>query len=182
MLKSQTSWKAGCVVRDINNTSFDYSFLDEFNGNYLYEYAFILHGARKNFEAPEEQFSKRNKAFYIIWFVYKYLLNCNSAEEAYAYCNEETKKKYKLTAFFCNEWIFIGNNIFFHTKRYTEIKTVIDILYKKASYSEMIRLYIMNLPANNVKLLDKLKEQYMKFKIYEEGKDKEKWLKRILQK
>ena len=90
--------------------------------------------------------SKRNNAFYIIWFVFRYVLGCVTLEQAELMATEEVLKKYKLVSLFHQRHIYIGvyglNEIYFYKYNEGDINIVLEILYNRYDFFEQLECFI----------------------------------------
>lgn len=80
-----------------------WDFLDEWKPNLLYQYA---EGSGYKFN-PIYLTSSQN-AYYLMWFVYRYVLNCTTLDEALEHANVSTMQEYNL--------IRIVNNLSYQDK------------------------------------------------------------------
>lgn len=141
----------------------DWSFLDKMDKNLLYLYARDV--AKKGKEthfmqlySPEDTGNeernemlksemKRQTAFYIIWFVYRYILGCESFEDAEKLATPEVLKQFKLNSLFQHFYIYIGvsgteNEIRFWNNGELELKVTLEILYNRYNFFEQLECYI----------------------------------------
>lgn len=144
-----------------------WKYLDRFNGNILYSYAYnegfksIYSNDEKSVESIKEENNKR--IFYLIHFVYRYVLGCKSYEETIPYQTQEILKKYNLEKFFFNPnksdstrnkgipvELTIGNELIgfirftYNSKTFhkRDIEVVLKILYYRYNLPEQIDCYI----------------------------------------
>lgn len=139
----------------------DWSYLDVMDKNLLYMYAETLtkggkhHGLYISSETGNEERddmlnaeAKRKSAFYIIWFVYRYVLNCETLEEAREYANVETLKKYRLVPLLerNQKRIYIGayglNEIYLYNYKGGDLDIVLEILYKRYDFFEQLECFL----------------------------------------
>ncbi len=140
----------------------DWSFLDEMDKNLLYFYAKGLNSDTstvhfQNFNVPpvgitseQEEIldaeQRRKTAFYIIWFVFRYVLGCETLEQAEALATEEIMQKYKLVSFLHKRRIYIGvygiNEIYLYKYNEGDLNIVLEILYNRYDFFEQLECYI----------------------------------------
>lgn len=146
-----------------------WSYLEQFNGDLLYAFA-------SRFDVASDEGGKHTKSlqfscdemreddishttYYLIYFVYKFVLGCNTLDEAMKYANVETFRKYNLTGFFGkNLAITLGNEAFGtvelslriagsemngDTKMFSGyVATILEIVYCKYNYLEQLDCFI----------------------------------------
>lgn len=139
----------------------DWSFLDKADKNLLYMYAqtLIKDGKHHNTYIPSETGNeerdamldaeaKRKSAYYIIWFVYRYILGCETLEEAKKYATMEVLKKYKIASFFSRNQarIYLGiygiNEMYLYNFKGGDLDIVLEILYNRYDYIEQLECFI----------------------------------------
>lgn len=142
------------------STSNIWGFLDKMDKNLLYLYVSNLaNGNRKSLYITRETGdmkrdellnaeTRRNSAFYLIWFVYRWVLGCETLEQAEQYANEETLKRYRLTPLFGHNQkrIYIGiygvNEIYLYDYNSGDLNIVLEILYNRYDFIEQLECYI----------------------------------------
>lgn len=141
----------------------DWSFLNRMDKNLLYLYtrgvtkqdkeAYFMQLYSPEDTGNEERNEmlksemKRQTALYIIWFVYRYILSCETFEEAEKFATPDILKKYRLNSLFQHYYIYIGvngtdNEIRFWNNGELEIKVVLEILYNRYDFFEQLECYI----------------------------------------
>lgn len=139
----------------------NWDFLDEMNKNLLYTYAskFTKAGYNRGLYVPSntgdcevdemlDAEEKRKSAYYLIWFVYRYVLKCRTFVEAEKYATPEILDKYKLTALFRpnQKRIYLGvyglNEIYLYNYKNNDIGTILEILYNRYDYFEQLECFI----------------------------------------
>ncbi len=151
-----------------------WDFLDEIDYNLLYGYAEVLKGNGKQLhltcnniktdegdirekEISEIKIAKERKkrAYYLIWFVYRYILNCETYEETIPYQNKETLSEYRIESYVRNH-IYIGadeDSIALSTgasfplqkmwfRKTEDIKIILDILYNRYSFYDQFLCFV----------------------------------------
>lgn len=131
-----------------------WEYLEVFDGNTLYYYTCT----------SKPHFSDDKNVYYIIWFVYRYVLGCETLEEALKYADLQTIKKFKLSRAFSKDAggnteaeLFLGNDKFGKIslcvgrkhledseKTVNYIKTVLEILYNRYNILEQLECYVKN--------------------------------------
>lgn len=161
-----------------------WEFLDSFNKNLIYTYVSCLSGKTRMMEwsLDEEDSDKKDElycknCFYLIWFLYRYILGCETYEEACEYATEEIMKKYKLYSRLHNRMIYIGTNKELEFYKIEDMKIILEILYKRYALFQQIDCF-MNHTSSDVKTLRyrkaaQLKEKYINayLKIREKTKE-----------
>ena len=186
----------------------NWDFLDEMNYNLLYTYASKLtrNGYNHLYYAPNytgsrdkdellDAEAKRNSAYYLIWFVYRYMLKCETLEEALKYATPDILEKYKLAILFNHNQckIYIGayglNEVYLHNYKNSDIGIVLEILYNRYDYFEQLECFINKADERSKKnrvrcekamiqtlelIEDKpfFKDYYEKYKKYRKGNKK----------
>lgn len=151
----------------------NWDFLDEMNYNLLYTYASKLTKAGHNqgFYIPSDTGdvevdkaldaeAKRKSAYYLIWFVYRYVLKCETFEEAEKFATSDILDKYKLATLFNynQKRIFLGiyglNEIYLYNKKEynkNDIGIVLEILYNRYDYFEQLECFIRKTDSSSKK-------------------------------
>ena len=127
-----------------------WDFLDKMDKNLLYRYAETLSGVTRFFLATDSEIGehyqreqKKRICLYLIWFVYRYVLQCERLEQTIPYQTEEILKKYKLFSMLINKNIFLCNEeILFY--KLEDIAIILEILYGKYSLWEQFDCFIRN--------------------------------------
>lgn len=127
----------------------DWKILDIINKELIYSYAFILNGKKGTYEHIEEEMLKENpvvkrdRAFYIIWFVFYYVLGARTYEEAIKLATPELLKEYKLTTFLTNINgkcdAFLGLKLMIRAE---DIDILLECMYERYNLGDCIRCYI----------------------------------------
>lgn len=142
-----------------------WNFLDEWNPNLLYQYA-------KHHHVPNETCQltgSTSETYYLIWFVYRYVLECRTYEEALKYADEKIFSKYgisdslfyrgyemaegkkeRLLSIGSEEFgtitIKVSERSFYQSNNKSRIQNTIefllDIIYHRYNYLEQIECYI----------------------------------------
>lgn len=133
-----------------------WDFLDEMDKNLLYTYAEVMSGKRKQIQSSKSYTEKRSeddeirtaeetrrRAYYLIWFVYRYVLNCQTLDEAMEYANEETFRKFHLYSFSTsNSAIYIGTYKEICFRKAEDIPVILEILYNRYDFFEQLECFI----------------------------------------
>ena len=144
----------------------DWSFLDKVDKNLLYLYARdLLRDSRTPIflqlytyttqeVADEERCdlmnaeARRKNAYYIIWFVFRYVLGCDTLEKALQCATQETMDTYMLTSLLHKRHIYIGvygiNEVYLykHKEGENDLHIVLDILYHRYDFFEQLECFI----------------------------------------
>ncbi len=141
----------------------DWGFLDNMDKNLLYLYAKSL--AKPNSKAFYQSFfnavvqtgnderdehiiaeKKCEAAYYLIWFVYRHILNCATLADALVYADETVLRRFKLTHFFEKRCLFIGvygiDEIYLYKYKENDLKIVLEILYKKYNFFQQLECFL----------------------------------------
>ena len=152
-----------------------WDYLDRMDNNLLYKYSSILaNNGKKQIhtksnliynqqgDVREQEIAKlrlartnKRRAYYLIWFVYRYVLGCETYEEAKPYMNKETLAFFQLTSYIYNH-IYIGadeeatvlsggvlvplKKVWIHN--ISDIEIVLDILYNRYGFYEQFECFI----------------------------------------
>lgn len=139
----------------------DWSYLDKIDKNLLYIYARGLtkksnevhyqgmYSTEKTENDERNKFInaelKRKTAFYIIWFVFRYVLNCKTLEEAEQCATEENLRKFKLVSLFHKRHIYIGvygmQEIYLYKYKEEDIGVVLEILYNRYDFFNQLKCF-----------------------------------------
>lgn len=140
----------------------NWDFLDEMNHNLLYEYALKLTRQRfrqgylvssRTGDSEKDDMldaeARRNSAYYLIWFVFRYVLKCETLEEALKYATPDILDKYKISVLFranCSCKIYIGvyglNEIYLYNYKNSDIGTILEILYNRYDFFEQLECFL----------------------------------------
>lgn len=159
----------------------EWDFLEKTNQNLLYNYAEIISGKKKQirlinnkqeseYERLKQTEEKRKTAYYLIWFVFYYILNCKTLEEAKIKATRETLKKFHLLSYVLNGAIYIGNGLDKELCiiKMEDVPTVLEILYNRYNLFEQIECYIRNSKKikkkRGILVLEKYKDFYKMYK------------------
>lgn len=133
-----------------------WNFLDEMDKNLLYTYAEVMSGKRKQIQSSKSYTEDRSehdeiriaeetrkRAYYLIWFVYRYVLNCETLDEAMKYADEETFRKFHLYSFSTsNSAIYIGTYKEICFRKAEDIPVILEILYNRYDFFEQLECFI----------------------------------------
>ena len=128
-----------------------WDFLDVMDKNLLYRYAEALNGNIKFFrvidyeiDRKEQAEQRKRTALYLIWFTYRYVLQCKTLEETIPYQDEKTLKRFRLFSMIKNSNIFIcnfcNNEICF--RKPEDISMILEILYNRYDLREQFDCFI----------------------------------------
>lgn len=146
-----------------------WGYLDKMDKNLLYSYAQVLAGERKELhiirsESDIEQAERKRKmTYYLTWFVYRYILECNTLEKALEYASEETLKKYKLYSYIIHGNIYIGVDKEVCIRKPEDIGIVLEILYKRYDLFKQLKCYIRHTKGIRKKRCEAVLERYKQF-------------------
>lgn len=144
-----------------------WSYLDHFNPNLLYKYADVLCGNAASIwwnidkesdtlEAETEEMLNRlvpnsfegnmklrENVYYLIWFVYYYVLECSTLEEALLQNHRDVFHKFHLYTYLKHRNIFLGGSrsIVF-LSREKDIPIILEILYNRYSSIEQFECFV----------------------------------------
>lgn len=161
-----------------------WDFLEKMDKNLLYDYVGTLTGKirrlrieEKTDNSFEEQYRQdekiKNRAYYLIWFVYYYVLECKTLEQALGYADEDTLKTFHLNNFFNKKQpaIYLGIDKDICLWYITDITIVLEILYNRYGFFEQLDCFIRHTNKNRQKKCIEAKERYLKiYKKKEETK------------
>lgn len=139
-------------------TKKDYEIL---NKNWLYNYAECI-SSNKRFrfaeikkdtsslieqERHKEQAEslKKNISLYIIYFVYRYVLECETLEQALEMDYETVVDVFRLKCLFQHKYIFVGNgNYKISLNSIYDLAIILEILYNDYGYTEQVECVLQN--------------------------------------
>lgn len=138
-----------------------WDFLDDFKKNLIYDYVINYNNKNNNSytKTAEEKEMEYKARAYIVYFIYRYVLKCETFEQAESLVTIDNLKKYKLYLYFKSDRsteenakrIFsVGNEMFgtvFLSSRTEEgivlnAKIFLEILYNRYNYLEQLNLVI----------------------------------------
>ncbi len=140
----------------------EWEYLNQMDSNLLYLYAKGLSkkGTQSHFmelyspvdsgDEERNEFErailKKKTALYILWFVFRYVLECETLEQAEQMATIETMDKYKLGSLFQGKYIFFGicgteYEVRLWKKDELELKIVLEILYNQYNFFEQLECY-----------------------------------------
>lgn len=144
----------------------DWNFLDKMDKNFLYAYAEDLFSSSKpnymkfyttNIETEHQETqeilydeTKKKEACYIIWFVYRYILKCETLEQALEYATMATFKKYKLKNILHWEYVHIGlgsDRIGLYSE--ADISVILEIIYNRYDFFEELDCFLRHTEGNS---------------------------------
>lgn len=148
----------------------NWKYLDKFDGNLIFSYIKSLttkkssrfinpYSVNETGDEERDEFNKaelrRKTAFYLYWYVFRYVLGCETVEDAIPYANEETLKKYKIHNFMKDTnklksgWFYIGiHNEEISLYKPEDIKTILEILYNRYDFFEQLECFLRNSSVN----------------------------------
>lgn len=158
-----------------------WDYLDEINLNLLYRYAYLITGKyRQMFSAVSGETIERLKekkcrdSFYLIWFVYKYVLECDTLEEALKHTDIDTLKRYKLNSLLEQHYMYIGFEKEIVFRRCEDIFPILEILYNRYPLWKQIVCTEKYGSAKRKGQCKRIRQKYIKMiKIYKEKNENE---------
>lgn len=137
-------WERGYIM--------DWHYLDKMHKNLLYVYADCLSSkkdkmivcSKADTDADDEE--KAMRIYFIIWFVFRYCMNCRTLEEAMSCDKQTVLEKYRLKPFFTGRNLYIGT-IEHRVTIYEpdDVNLIIEILYKRLNAIEQLKCYLKHL-------------------------------------
>lgn len=150
-----------------------WSYLDKLDKNLLYDYAKFLSGEKQSlkfycrvddkdtksegsrrvhrtqYSSEDEQFKRekeeRDKVFYIVWFVYRYIMGCETLEEALQVPVDKVFKDYRLETLIRNRYcLYIGIDRDVMLYKKSDMNIILEILYKRLGFWEQLDCFIAN--------------------------------------
>lgn len=135
----------------------NWDFLDVMDKNLLYEYAKVMSGQKKQlhmddhsekedsyYEDIRRLEQRRKTAYYLIWFVFRYLLGCKTYEETIPYQTKEILQKYKVFSYIKNDYIYIDADGKITLHKLEDICIALEIIYHRYGLFEQMECYIRN--------------------------------------
>ena len=98
--------------------------------------------------------ARKRRAYYLIWIVYRYILNCRTYADTEPYRNKEILDKYHLTAYIKNIYLghdedslVLGNGIVVSLEKIKfrkpeDIDIILQILYGRLGFYEQFECFI----------------------------------------
>lgn len=128
-----------------------WNYLDEMNRNLLYKYFDLLSGKEKQINYTKDKDNedlddiKCKDGFYLIWFLYRYILGCETLEQAWEHDHEEVLKKYKLYwSYLHKKRIYIGLNREILLYQPADVRVILEIVYKRYNVIQQIECFIVH--------------------------------------
>lgn len=136
-----------------------WGFLDVMDKNLLYDFANTVDGSKtclfrdSNFagsltedkEYYRSEMQKR-QGYYLMWFVYRHVLGCDTLEKAKEYATEEILRQYRLWNFIWNSKMYVGikgiNEMRFW--KVEDMAIILEILYYRYEFFEQMECFIRN--------------------------------------
>ena len=170
-----------------------WDFLDKENFNLLYSFAevFLSEGKKQHHltinnlnddsdDIREHEIARiklakerKRRAYYLIWFVYRYVLQCETYEDAKPYMNKKTLALYHIESYVRNN-IYIGadedtvvlgggllvrlGKMWFHDIK--DIEIILDILYHRYDFFEQFECFISHTSKSRKKRATEILEHY----------------------
>lgn len=117
--------------------------------NLLYKYGLYVSGAVKEMKHEKDEELCNKEGFYLFWFVYRYILGCETLEEALKYNNRETLVKYGLFPYVREgRYMYVGyadNKVML---KEVDVVTILEILYNKYHFFEQMECFCRNVSKN----------------------------------
>ena len=152
-----------------------WDYLDKMDKNLLYMYVSLLTGEQKQlhlFSRSEEELTEnevhkreaqaKNNGFYMVWFVYRYVLQCETLEEALALPANEVIEKYGLKSFISSvslkqaksrhAKLYVGIDKDIPLWKEEDMAIVLEILYKRLNFWEQLDCFIERAGAEGKKM------------------------------
>ena len=160
-----------------------WDFLDVMDKNLLYTYADYISGknqrlhvnSKDDSEAKQEE-NRKQVGLYLIWFTYRYILQCETLEETIPYQNEDILREYKLNNFFLRPAIFLCNGEICFRKP-EDISMILEILYNRYDLWEQFDCFIRGTSGVRrkrcIEAKNKYQEMYRKIRIKFAGENDE---------
>lgn len=144
-----------------------WEYLDKMDKNLLYDYAQLFSSRKKNLcffgrsdeelteqEVHQREVEAKDKTFYLIWFVYRYVLGCETLEEALQYDAKEVLDTYKLKALIgvssSQNTLYVGIDKECMLRKYEDMPIVLEILYKRLNFWEQLDCFIENINTGKI--------------------------------
>ena len=164
-----------------------WEYLDNFDKNLLYLYSRSLlqeknkfFGTFQSFCGEKSEYAEKKKkiGFYLIWVVFRYVLKCETYQEAIKYATKENLKKYNLNTILHQRVLYIGiyglEEIYLYKEE--DINIALEIVYERLGLVKQLECYIKhstNTLRKTRKKCIEIKERYLKIKERREKEDEE---------
>lgn len=120
-----------------------WSFLDKLNFNVLYEYADVLAGNKKHLSFGSKDVAERRcYYYYLVNFVYRYILDCDTLEKAISITDCDLLDKYYLREVLHSGDIYIGDdNCRLPLYQPSDMLIILEILYNRLETEEQFECF-----------------------------------------
>lgn len=89
---------------------------------------------------------QKRQGYYLMWFVYRHVLGCDTLEKAKEYATEEILRQYRLWNFIWNSKMYVGikgiNEMRFW--KVEDMAIILEILYYRYEFFEQMECFIRN--------------------------------------
>ena len=149
-------------MKAMASTGAMWDYLDKMDKNLLYDYTAVLTGQKKRMqwfnrtegemtedEQRRREAEERSNSLYLIWFVYRYILGCNTLEEALSYNAEEVLTKYRLKMLMEQKFLYLGIDRDIPLWKEEDIRIILTILYNRLDFWEQLDCFIQNAGTGN---------------------------------
>jgi hypothetical protein len=86
---------------------------------------------------------QKEQVYYLFWFVYYYVLECKTLEQALEQDHHKVLEDWKLQKYIINQYIFLGNDIcLISLNRDKDIAVILEILYNRYNAYEQFDCYL----------------------------------------
>lgn len=121
-----------------------WDFLDKTNFNLLYEFTEVLSGNTGYCVwNSKDEIEDRENVYYLIWFIYYYILGCDTLEKALALNSEAIFHYFHLMTYLKHEYIFFGSGeLKISLSRKKDVAIILEILYNRYSFTEQLQCFI----------------------------------------
>lgn len=133
-----------------------------------------------------ENTNRCKTAFYIIWFVFRYVLECETLEDAKKCISQETLTKYKLNSLFSKRDLFLGvygvGEIYLYKPLEGDLDVVLEILYNRLDFFEQMELFIKYSQEHKRMQTKRCADAINTYRKLLENNDKYAWLSKVTSK
>ena len=118
-----------------------WDFLDKMNYNLLYSFADNIAGnTTYNMWNSKDEYEQKQNILYLIWFIYRYILGCETLEEALKLDGIAILSYFNLyTTCFTRGQIFLGGGeLKICLSRKNDVQIILEILYNRYGFLEQL--------------------------------------------
>lgn len=136
-----------------------WGYLEVMDKNLLYDFANNVDGSKgllfrdTNYEGclmQDKEYYKsevqKKQGYYLMWFVYRYVLGCDTLERAKVYATEDVLRQFRLWTYIRNSKLYVGINGINEMRfwKVEDMAIILEILYYRYEFFEQMECFIRN--------------------------------------